>query len=260
MKRQFSIFLIVSVIIAVLGLTYGLRVITDLTLLYPTSIDMSGPKIILNPNTSTDSPAISPEKYTLYVQNAQRVVAKRLEEMYPHQNYQITIHNSRLEVVLPRDENTPYTINVITRVGEVEFIDGGNSLPLAGQFIKTDMGAGPKKTYQTLFTGREITAIVPPDSAAGEIFYQFRLKPAAAQRVADFISTRDKAYACLVIDKQIVNCSTMYALSGNTLDILPNFGPTAGSGFEGETGLTPADLAIFLKSGPLPVSLEVLAN
>jgi hypothetical protein len=44
----------------------------------------------------------------------------------------------------------------------------------------------------------------------------------------------------------------MYHLSGNTLDILPNLG--------GEISINLTDLAIFLKSGPLPVSLEVMTN
>jgi preprotein translocase subunit SecD len=250
-KRQFSIFLIVSVLIAVLGLTYGARTITDLTLLYPTTVDIPGTRIILSLDESADAPEILPKEYTLQVQGAHQVLSKRLEEMYPHQNYQITIHNNRLEVVLPTNENTPYTIHVITQVGEIEFVDGGNKLPRAGQLVEKEDGI-PENTYQTLFTGREITTIVPPNSDTGEIFYQFQLQPTAAQRVADFIRSSNKAYACLVIDKQIVNCSTMYHLSGNTLDILPNLG--------GETGMNLADLAIFLKSGPLPASLEVITN
>jgi hypothetical protein len=44
----------------------------------------------------------------------------------------------------------------------------------------------------------------------------------------------------------------MYHWSGETLEILPNLG--------GDADLSLADLAIFLSSGPLPVSLEVVTD
>ncbi len=44
----------------------------------------------------------------------------------------------------------------------------------------------------------------------------------------------------------------MYHLADNTLDILPKL--------ESNAGLQLSDLALFLKSGPLPFPLEVVAE
>jgi len=249
MKRQFAIFLMVSVTIATLGVIYGSRVITDLTLLYPTVIDVPGTKIVLQPQQS----ASSEKGYRLDVLDTQRVISQRLNQLHLPGYTGVTIRDNTLEITLPNSEDTPHIINVITSIGEVEFVNGGKTLPLIGQFIESEnTTTGTQPAYQTLFTGQDIATIIPPDSEAGDIFYQVELQPAAAKRFANFVQANPQGYACLAIDKQIINCSSMYHLSGNTLDILPNLG--------GETEMTLADLAVFLRSGPLPMSLEVIIN
>ncbi len=247
MKRQFAIFLIVSVVMAVWGLTYLSGVVADFTV-YPTTIDGSGTRIVLRPNV------VSPNgKYVLDVQDSQRVIKQRLEQMHLTGPSEVTVHGNQLAVRLPNNKNTPYVINIITHVGEVEFIDGGNISPPVGKIVNTGAeSAYEENVYQTLFTGQEISTIVPSDPAAGDIFYQIELKPAAAQRVANFTNAETNTYACLAIDKQVINCSEMYYLSGNTLDILPKLNAA--------TNIGVADMAIFLRSGPLPMSLEVVTN
>ena len=249
MKRQFAMFLVVSVVIAVWGLLYASQVVSDLTLLYPTTIDIPGTKIVLSPNNLDSATNTS----CLEVQEAQRVVAQRLEQLNLQEDYGVAIQGNHLEVILSHNENIPYLIRVMTRRGQIEFIDGGHVSPPIGRVVKT----GPESisnqnVYQTLFTGRQITTIIPPDTESGDIFYQIELQPAAVERLSNFTRTKTKAYTCLVIDKQVINCSKMYHLSGNTLDILPNLGA--------ETGLTVTDLALFLKSGPLPMLLEVVTD
>jgi preprotein translocase subunit SecD len=147
-----------------------------------------------------------------------------------------------LVVRLPHGQNIPYIAVVISSVGEIKFIDGGQNSPPVGQ------ADAPSQIYQTLFTGQEIESAEPPDSTAGQIFYRLTLQPAASERLATFIQTQPQRYICMVVDGQVLNCSVMYHQAGNTIEILP--------GLSSGTFLSLADLAIFLESGPLPEPLQ----
>jgi preprotein translocase subunit SecD len=115
--------------------------------------------------------------------------------------------------------------------------------------VRTSPQADPQENvYRTLFVGQEIEAAKLPDSTTGQIFYQLTLQPAAAKRLTTFVETEPDGYICMVMDGQVLNCSVMYHQSGNTIEILP--------GLSSGTGISLADLAIFLKSGPLPMPLE----
>ena len=59
-------------------------------------------------------------------------------------------------------------------------------------------------------------------------------------------------FVCLAIDGEVINCSTMYHWSGTMIKILPDLGSGA--------GISLADLAIFLESGPLPTPLRVITD
>ena len=253
MKRQFAIFFVVSLVIVVLGLAYGSQVVADLTVLYPTSVDASGIKIILSPDDASTLFS-TPQQYHLVAQDTRRVVARRLDQLHLTGYYSVGVHDDQLEVTLPNHENAPYIINIITRIGEVEFIDGGATSPPLGQQIKTasDTTAAEEDVYDVLFVGKEITSIVPPNPSAGEIFYQISLQPTAAERFARTLDFETHVYICLAIDKQVINCSKMYHWSDDTLDILPSL--------SNGSDLSLADLAVFLNSGPLPMSLEVVTN
>ena len=63
-----------------------------------------------------------------------------------------------------------------------------------------------------------------------------------------FVETEPGGYICMVMDGQVLNCSVMYHFAGNSIEILP--------GLSSGTGISLADLAIFLESGPLPVPIE----
>jgi preprotein translocase subunit SecD len=135
-------------------------------------------------------------------------------------------------------------------VGEIEFIDGGAVSPPVGREIKTGPQASPAQNiYQVLFTGQDVEEALPPDSTGGQIFYRLTLNATGAERFEDFVATRSGNYVCMVMDKQVINCSAMYHWRNNTLDILPNLG--------GGTVISLADLAVFLESGPLPLPLKV---
>lgn len=253
MKRQFAIFLVVSLIFVGLGLAYSSQVVADLTVLYPTSIDASEIKIVLSPDDTAALSSTSHQKFHLVAQDSKRVVAQRLDQLNLKGYYSVGVHDDQLEVTLPNNENSSYIINIITRVGEVEFIDGGVKSPPIGQQVKTGAYANIEEDiYQVLFIGKEIASIIPPSTSDGEVFYQMSLRPTAAERFANLLDFETNTHICLAIDKQVINCSTMYHWTGDTLDILPNLSDG--------TGLSLADLAVFLNSGPLPMSLEVVTN
>jgi hypothetical protein len=243
MKRQLTIFLIALLLFAAVGLAYSSKVLADLTIAYPVVVDTPGTKVVLEPANVAPGP---------YLLEAQRVVTQRLEQLQPEGAPQVLVVHDRLEVTLPKGEQTPRLVNIIARVGAIEFINGGSDLPPIGRQVQTGPEAiAGQNVYQTLFTGQEIAEIIPPNS--GDIFYQITPIPAAADRLTEFIEKgRMTEYICLVIDKQVINCSKMYYWSGQTLDILPNIG--------GSADLSLADLGVFLKSGPLPVSLDVAVN
>jgi len=250
MKRQGAIFVVASLLIAVLGLTFTSRAVADLTLLYATTVDVAGVQVTLRPSTT---PA---EEYYLVLQESQEVVSKRLENLLLTDQYGVTTQDDELIITLPDQGSLPHIITMVTRVGEVTFIDGGERLPPLGQKIETVSArdaaqSGSAADYPVLFTGREIITIVPP-ADTGDIFYQIQLGPAAANRVSRFVNVQPQSYVCLVIDKQVINCSKMYYFAEDTLDILPNL--------SNKSGFNLADVAIFLHSGPLPVSLKVVTN
>jgi hypothetical protein len=248
MKRQLVIFLLSLVLISVFTLGYHPRVLADWILLSPTVVDNSSVKIKLTPDQSANL-----SKVTLEASPAQfqEVITLRLAQL-KLKSYEVQADGEGVEVILPDHENMAYIINIISRVGEVEFINGGQRTPPLGEKVEVGAEIGPAgQVYPLLFSGHEIREVTPPDPESGEIFYQISLQPEAAQRVADFAEAKE-GYICLAIDGEVINCSMMYHWSDTMIKILPDLG--SGS------GISLADLAIFLESGPLPTPLKVITD
>jgi hypothetical protein len=53
----------------------------------------------------------------------------------------------------------------------------------------------------------------------------------------------------MVMDGELLNCSSMYYWSKNTLEIVPNL--------SGDSNVTMSNLALFIKSGALPLPLQL---
>lgn len=243
-KRYLLIFGLTFLLVSVLGLGFGTQVLADLTSLYQNPGTTLDAELILSPGSvsQTDSREVVEG---IPLSAARQVVGQRLDSLRLAGAYQVMPQGDQLLVKLPQTENMPYIALVVSSVGEIEFIDGGVESPPLGQFV-----TGPgRPVYQTLFTAQEIRTVVPPDSATGQIFYQLELEPLASERLRNFTEISKNSYICMVLDSQVLNCSTMYHLAGNTLEILPELS----SG----TVISLADLAIFLESGPLPVPFEV---
>jgi hypothetical protein len=125
MKRQFAIFLLSLALISVFTLGYHPRVLADWILLSPTVVDNASVKIKLTPDQSANL-----SKVTLEASPAQlrEVIALRLAQL-KLKSYEVQTATEGVEVILPDHENMAYIINIISRVGEVEFINGGQATP-----------------------------------------------------------------------------------------------------------------------------------
>ncbi len=243
-KRQLAVFFLALLLFSLLSLAYSSQVIADLKQLYQDPKATLGAELILR--LQIEHSSIFGRSDLVSVQEA---VAQRLDHLYLAGTYTVNAQDDRLVVALSRSENLPYVASVVSSIGEIAFIDGGTESPPIGQAVQTSTEAEPQENaYRTLFTGQEIESAKLPDSRTGQIFYQLTLQPAAAERLTAFVATEPGGYICMVMDGQVLNCSVMYHQSGNTIEILP--------GLSSGTGISLADLAIFLESGPLPVPLE----
>jgi preprotein translocase subunit SecD len=241
-KWRASIFTVVLLLIGLLSLVYSTRALADL-IFYPVAIEGFQTQVVLHPKPAAG--VISAADLS----EARAVVARRLDQLQMPGSYRLIAENGQLSLTLPATEQTPYVIDLVSHVGQIEFIDGGTNSPPLGRWVQTHAQPAVPDAYRVLFTAQDIEAVTPPDTEAGHIFYRLSLTASGQQRVADFVAGGQGNYVCMVIDQQVINCSSMYHLSENTLDILPSLG----SG----NMISLNDLAVFVESGPLPVPLAV---
>ncbi len=246
-KRQLVIFLGAVLLFSLLSLAYSAQVLADLEALYRNPAEAWSTKLILKPQPITSSTATTTHGELV---QAQQVVSQRLDKLQLAGTHNVVVQGDQLLVQLPGSENMAYITSVISSMGQIEFIDGGLASPPLGQQVQTGTQTIPEQNlYRTLFTGQEIESAMLPDPGTGQIFYRLTLKPATADRLSSFIQTESSRYICMVMDKQVLNCSLMYHWTGTSIEILP--------GLSSGTIFSLADLSVFLASGPLPMPLEV---
>lgn len=236
----------ILLLIGLVSLVYGSRALADLSMFDPAASALET-KLMLEPDM-----VITADQQVQLIA-ARPVIARRLDRLQLQGPYRVVISDGQLEITLPKGKDTPYITAMLTSVGEITFIDGGTSSPPVGESIQVGIRArAGDPVYHILFTSREVQEIVPPDTANGEVFYQLKLHPAAADRFTNFNQNGPNSYVCMVLDEQVINCSLMYHQSGNTIEILPELSSDAGINMD--------DLAIFLYSGPLSTRLRIVAD
>jgi len=233
-KWRASIFTVALLIVGLFSLIYSTRALADL-IFFPEPVAGFQTRVVLSPSLSSDVDATK-------LLETREVVARRLVQLDVPGPYQLLTQNGQLSLMLPTTEQTPYVIDLISHVGQIEFIDGGVTSPPLGRWVEQD-------GYNVLFTAQDVERVTPPDTETGQIFYRLSLTSAGSQRMAEFVANQNDHYVCMVIDRQAINCSSMYHLTGDTLDILPSLG-------SGNT-ISLNDLAVFVESGPLPIPLKV---
>ncbi len=235
-----AIFITTLVLVGLLSLFYSAKALADLVL-RPLPAEGIRTQVILQPVNVTGQ--------TVDVAATRLVIDRRLQQLNLSGPYRLADQAGQLAITLPATDQTPYVLDLITQVGQVEFIDGGQTPPLGRQAQTGPQTDLDRDVYGVLFTGQEISDMAPPDAVSGQIFYRLSLSSAAAQRLTRFAEVGTGHYICMVLDKQIINCSGMYHLDGNMLDILPNLASGATVSLN--------DLTVFLESGPLPAPLKI---
>lgn len=230
-----ALFTTALVVVGMFSLVYSSSALADL-IFYPVPGSGLQTQLVLRPEQPVN------------LADAGQVIARRLDQLNIPQSYQLVTHDSYIKVTLPDTERTPYIIDLITRVGEIEFIDGGAVSPPLGQTMETGSSA-VEGVYPVLFAAQEVDDVVPPDTATGQIFYRLVLNSTGAERVTNFVENQPDHYVCMVVDQQVINCSSMYHWADQTLDILPSLGSGA--------VVSLSDLAVFIESGPLPASFNI---
>ncbi len=233
-KWRASIFTVALLLVGLSSLIYSTRALADL-IFFPEPIEGFQTRVILNPNLPAGADMTE-------LLEAREVVAQRLNQLNIPGSYQLVAQNGHLSLTLLATEQTPYVIDLVSHVGQIEFIDGGATSPPLGRWMRQDV-------YDVLFTAQDVEVVTPPNTETGQIFYRLRLAPSSSQRMAEFVANQSDHYVCMVVDRQVINCSSMYHLTDDSLDILPSLG----SG----NMISLNDLAVFVKSGPLPIPLTV---
>lgn len=184
------------------------------------------------------------------LKQAAHIISQRLAQANQLESeYEVTTTADYMQLNLSRGKDAPYVAALITRVGHIEFIDGGVTNPPLKQTIQTTTVTDPTAgSYRTLFTSEEVTQFEAPTN--GDIFYQLRLKRDAATRLADFHQANPDHYLCMAVDKKVVNCSSMYHWTSQELEIIPNL--------MSGTNPTMAEVINFAQNGALPMALEIV--
>jgi preprotein translocase subunit SecD len=242
-RRPLKIIAVGLAAAAVLSLGYSVKVMADLTRHYRQLNAAAGTQMVLSP--ALVNPASVPEGE---MQTAQTVIDRRLQSLHLAGSYRVIRQEENLVVELPRTDDLPYIASVISSVGEIDFISGDNA-PVGRMLGNKPGQESVWGGYPILFSGREIETADLPNPDVGQIFYRLTLKPAAFNRVVKLIETRPGSYICMVMDGQVINCTAMYQPMGEVLEILPGLS-------SGQT-VSLTDLALFIKSGPLPVPFTV---
>jgi hypothetical protein len=232
MKRQFAIFVMTFLLIAVIAAFSLPRVLGDLVPATP-----NPEAVIVLQAADRDGCAASD------LLLARHVIDQRLAYLEMGGDYEIVVRepDKALQLTLPAGEATPQLVNVVTQIGEVKFVDAGSRQPQPGHLDSVG-------DYQTIFSSGDISAVSVPEAGTGELFYQLTLQPEAAPKLDKFDTSTPGSFVCLAVDDVLASCSEMYHRNGNTLEILPSI-----SG-----DITVDELALLLSSGPLPTRFEII--
>jgi hypothetical protein len=195
------------------------------------AIDVFGAHLVLQPTTLEASPT--------ELAQIQAILTTRLTQAKLNGAFEVKVVAQHIEVNLSEGQDAPIAAPLMSHVGQIQFIAGGiDTSPLDNKV---------SANYPTLFTSNQVTDFTLPKS--GDIFYRLGLNDVAATHMATFNATQPRHTICMVMDGELLNCSSMYYWSKNSLEIVPNL--------SGDSSVTMSNLALFIKSGALPLSLRL---
>jgi preprotein translocase subunit SecD len=136
-----------------------------------------------------------------------------------------------------------------SQVGHVEVVDGGTEFLTVGSRVKTGPQPLPDQgVYEAVLDADQFMAAEAGMGASGRPVIKFSLTPAGDAHLARHTGQQPGYYLCLVVDQRVVNCPILYTPLVNRQGVIE---------LTGDASLDQAhQLAVWLRSGPLPVALR----
>lgn len=172
---------------------------------------------------------------------ASQIIGQRLAMSKLHGPFNVQVRSNYITVELSEGRDIPYVSALITTIGDIQFIQTDAAERPLGQNVALNDAS-------TLFTGGQVNHFTAPTD--GDMFYQLTLNQQATQQLDVFDKTQSNQHICMVMDNVVVNCSSMYYWSGDSLEIVPNL--------RSNHPLSMQALLTFVHSGALPLSLEIV--
>lgn len=172
---------------------------------------------------------------------ASQIIGQRLATSKLHGAFKVQVRSNYITVELSEGRDIPYVSALITTIGDIQFIQTEAAERPLGQTVALNDAS-------TLFTSGQVNHFAAP--VDGDMFYQLTLNQQATQRLNTLNQTQSTPHICMVMDKVVVNCSSMYYWSGDSLEIVPNL--------RSNLPLSMDALLTFVHSGALPLSLEIV--
>jgi hypothetical protein len=137
-----------------------------------------------------------------------------------------------------------------SRIGYVELVDGGTEFLAVGALVTSGPQAIPDQdTYQAVLTSADFETAQAEVTQQGRPVIHFSLTPGGDARLATHTAALRGYYLCLVVDGRVTNCPILRTPLKNR---------TGNIELTGDATLEDARaLAVLLRSGPLPVRLEI---
>jgi preprotein translocase subunit SecD len=165
----------------------------------------------------------------------------------------VSVEGNRLAISLPSDAEPSIVVAEASRVGRVELVDGGTEFLPLNRTVEAGPRAIPDQdVYQAVLTSADFEVAEAKLQDGRQPVIDFVLSPAGDARLAAHTAELRGYYLCLVVDNRVVNCPilrTPLTDRRGTIELT------------GDATLDDArTLAMLIRSGPLPVSLQLASD
>jgi preprotein translocase subunit SecD len=182
---------------------------------------------------------------------AGRLLQLRLEQLsVPGASWTVSPSgDARLVVQGQAGGATEQVLAAATQVGHVEVVDGGTEFLTVGSRVKTGPEPLPDQgVYEVVLDAGQFLAADAGVGTSGRPVITFSLTPAGDAHLARHTGQQPGYYLCVVVDQQVANCPILVTPLVNRQGVME---------LTGDASLEQAhELAVWLRSGPLPVALK----
>jgi preprotein translocase subunit SecD len=162
----------------------------------------------------------------------------------------VAVEGNNLIISLSADTEPSAVVAEASRTGRVELVDGGTEFLPLDRAVKTGPRAIPDQdVYRAVLSSLDFETAQARLGGHGRPVIEFVLTPAGDVRLAAHTDELQGYYLCLVVDNLVENCPILRTPLTNRRGTIE---------LTGDATLDDARmLAALIRSGPLPVSLEL---